>query len=130
MKINLKPHSKEKYNLSLSMVRCMQTVADHLIKVEKVQVLIGSQAWQEAAIVADVGNRAQVPVISHAASLVSPKLTHVIDLETVVLHEIGHLLGLDHSSMEDTIMYPSIPSGVVKDLHDDDVRGIKALYNI
>ncbi|KAK1374821.1 hypothetical protein POM88_031014 [Heracleum sosnowskyi] len=77
MKINLKPHSKEKYNLSLSMVRCMQTVADQLIKVEKVQVLIGSQAWQEAAIVADVGNRAQVPVISHAASSVSPKLTYV-----------------------------------------------------
>ncbi|KAK1382200.1 Glutamate receptor [Heracleum sosnowskyi] len=51
--------------------------ADQLIKVEKVQVLIGSQAWQEAAIVADVGNRAQVPVISLAASSVSPKLTHV-----------------------------------------------------
>ncbi|KAL8090792.1 glutamate receptor 2.7-like isoform X2 [Apium graveolens] len=53
------------------------TAADQLIKVEKVQVLIGSQAWQEAAIVADVGNRAQVPVISLAASSVSPKLTHV-----------------------------------------------------
>ncbi|KAK1387317.1 Metalloendoproteinase 1 [Heracleum sosnowskyi] len=52
------------------------------------------------------------------------------DLETVALHEIGHLIGLGHSSIEDAIMYPSIPSGVVKDLHDDDVRGIKALYNI
>lgn len=51
-------------------------VADQLIKVEKVQVLVGSQAWQEAALVADVGNRAQVAVISLAASAISPKLTH------------------------------------------------------
>ncbi|XP_017232892.1 glutamate receptor 2.8-like isoform X2 [Daucus carota subsp. sativus] len=53
------------------------TAADELIKVEKVQVLVGSPAWQEAAIVADVGNRAQVAVISLAASSVSPKLAHV-----------------------------------------------------
>lgn len=53
-----------------------------------------------------------------------------MDLESVALHEIGHLLGLGHSSVEDAIMYPSIPSGVVKDLHADDIGGIKALYNI
>ncbi|KAL1820668.1 hypothetical protein ACET3Z_015537 [Daucus carota] len=52
------------------------------------------------------------------------------DLETVALHEIGHLLGLDHSSVEDAIMYPTITPGTVKDLHADDVQGIKALYNI
>lgn len=48
-----------------------------MIKAEKVQVLIVSLAWQEAAIVADVGNRAQVAVVSLAASDNSPTLTHL-----------------------------------------------------
>ncbi|KAG2722021.1 hypothetical protein I3843_02G095400 [Carya illinoinensis] len=52
------------------------------------------------------------------------------DLETVALHEIGHLLGLGHSSVPGAIMEPSISSGVTKGLHTDDIAGIKALYNV
>ncbi|KAJ9135252.1 hypothetical protein P3X46_032460 [Hevea brasiliensis] len=52
------------------------------------------------------------------------------DLETVALHEIGHLLGLGHSSVEGAIMFSSIPSGVTKGLHRDDIQGIRALYNV
>lgn len=52
-----------------------------------------------------------------------------IDLETVALHEIGHLLGLQHSSVIDAIMYPSVSDGMAKELHGDDVQGIKDLYN-
>ncbi|CAI9763223.1 unnamed protein product [Fraxinus pennsylvanica] len=52
------------------------------------------------------------------------------DLETVALHEIGHLLGLGHSSVEDAIMYARISAGVTKNLHADDIQGIKALYNV
>ncbi|XVF60403.1 hypothetical protein PTKIN_Ptkin08bG0043000 [Pterospermum kingtungense] len=50
-------------------------------------------------------------------------------LETVALHEIGHLLGLGHSSIEGAIMYPSIRDGETKGLHGDDIQGIKDLYN-
>ncbi|KAL8117136.1 metalloendoproteinase 2-MMP-like [Apium graveolens] len=51
-----------------------------------------------------------------------------IDMETVALHEIGHLLGLQHSSVQDAVMYPSVTDGVTKDLCGDDVQGIMELY--
>ncbi|KAG8637951.1 metalloendoproteinase 3-MMP [Manihot esculenta] len=52
------------------------------------------------------------------------------DLETVALHEIGHLLGLGHSSVEGAIMFSSISSGTTKGLHNDDIQGIRTLYNV
>ncbi|KAL5805500.1 hypothetical protein ACOSQ3_028403 [Xanthoceras sorbifolium] len=52
------------------------------------------------------------------------------DLETVALHEIGHLLGLGHSEVEGAIMWPSITIGSTKGLHGDDIEGIRALYNV
>lgn len=52
-----------------------------------------------------------------------------VDLESVVVHEIGHLLGLGHSSVEEAIMYPTIRIRTKKVLlADDDVRGIQSLY--
>ncbi|KAJ0818210.1 putative matrilysin [Helianthus annuus] len=52
-----------------------------------------------------------------------------MDLESVAVHEIGHLLGLGHSSVENAIMYPTIASGVKKvELDRDDVEGIQVLY--
>ena len=58
-----------------------------------------------------------------------PALEGYYDLETVALHEIGHILGLGHSSVEGAIMYPYISSGATKlDLHHDDIHGIRALY--
>ncbi|XVF60402.1 hypothetical protein PTKIN_Ptkin08bG0042900 [Pterospermum kingtungense] len=50
-------------------------------------------------------------------------------LETVALHEIGHLLGLHHSFVEGAIMYYRIMPGETKGLHADDIQGIQDLYN-
>nr|XP_043637527.1 metalloendoproteinase 5-MMP-like [Erigeron canadensis] len=52
------------------------------------------------------------------------------DLETVALHEIGHLLGLDHSQYRDAVMFASINAGIVKGLNFDDIQGIKVLYGL
>ncbi|KAG8059491.1 hypothetical protein GUJ93_ZPchr0002g24723 [Zizania palustris] len=52
-----------------------------------------------------------------------------VDLESVAVHEIGHLLGLGHSSVPDSIMYPTIRTGTRKvELESDDVLGIQSLY--
>ncbi|CAH8388157.1 unnamed protein product [Eruca vesicaria subsp. sativa] len=56
-------------------------------------------------------------------------VTSVVDLESVAVHEIGHLLGLGHSSVEDAIMYPAIAGGDRKvELAKDDIEGIQRLY--
>ncbi|KAL9860514.1 Metalloendoproteinase 5-MMP [Arabidopsis thaliana] len=56
-------------------------------------------------------------------------VTSVVDLESVAVHEIGHLLGLGHSSVEDAIMFPAISGGDRKvELAKDDIEGIQHLY--
>nr|CAB3447892.1 unnamed protein product [Digitaria exilis] len=55
--------------------------------------------------------------------------TGAVDLESVAVHEIGHLLGLGHSSVPEAIMYPTIRTGTRKvELEEDDVQGIQSLY--
>lgn len=49
------------------------------------------------------------------------------DIETVALHEIGHLLGLGHSDVENAVMYPYL-TGTRRALHADDIEGIRSLY--
>ena len=49
------------------------------------------------------------------------------DLESVAAHEIGHSLGLAHSSVSGALMRPSY-SGVHRFLHDDDIAGIQSIY--
>ena len=49
------------------------------------------------------------------------------DLFTVMTHEFGHALGLDHSASAAAIMYP-IYQGVDSGLFSDDIAGIRSIY--
>ncbi len=53
--------------------------------------------------------------------------TDDFDIQTVMLHEFGHYLCLDHSNDPKAIMY-AYYRGVQRTLSSDDVAGIKALY--
>jgi hypothetical protein len=49
------------------------------------------------------------------------------DLFTVVLHELGHSLGLGHSAVVGSVMEPFYGGGR-RALHADDIAGIQAIY--
>jgi MYXO-CTERM domain-containing protein len=51
------------------------------------------------------------------------------DLRTVLMHEVGHVLGLDHPDTHGTIMYGRYDeTALYSSLSDDDVAGICAIY--
>jgi hypothetical protein len=51
------------------------------------------------------------------------------DVETVALHELGHILGLQHSDVPGSVMFPSVSDNATKRvLTADDLSGIRQLY--
>ncbi|MFI0910505.1 matrixin family metalloprotease [Streptomyces abikoensis] len=51
------------------------------------------------------------------------------DVESVALHEFGHILGLQHSGVNGAVMWPTISSNfTLRVLQPDDLAGIWALY--
>ncbi|XP_075504130.1 metalloendoproteinase 1-MMP [Primulina tabacum] len=64
-----------------------------------------------------------------AVDFTAEKSKVAVDLESVATHEIGHVLGLAHSTVKEAIMYPSLsPRKKKAELREDDVAGIQALY--
>lgn len=54
-----------------------------------------------------------------------------VDLETVLLHENGHVAGIDHSANPAAVMGAYLPNGIAKRaLTEDDAAAIAALYPV
>lgn len=49
-------------------------------------------------------------------------------LLAVAVHEIGHSLGMKHSSVKDAVMGPVYKTSATVELTDDDIRGVQSLY--
>lgn len=61
---------------------------------------------------------------------ITPTPASAFDIQTIATHEIGHLLGLDHSGLGNAVMYPFGDTGLSgsRILSIDDEAGIAALY--
>ena len=51
-----------------------------------------------------------------------------IDLLYVTVHEIGHSIGIGHSSVSGAIMYPTYAKVATVKLHSDDINAARAQY--
>ena len=63
-------------------------------------------------------------------SVSTPIPPSAFDMQQVMTHEIGHILGLGHSPIKSAIMYPTTAIGpVARTLATDDIVGISSIYD-
>lgn len=61
----------------------------------------------------------------------SDKAPQALDLTTVAIHEVGHVIGLAHSPVRKSVMFPTVaPHHTKRALSDDDVNGVRILYGL
>lgn len=67
-------------------------------------------------------------VLEHAFAVDTPTPMS-LDLESVLIHEIGHVIGLDHQKIEASVMYPYLSYGEVRrSLAGVDIQNILCEY--
>jgi hypothetical protein len=70
-------------------------------------------------------------IVNNNSTVARSWLTRSGCFADIQLHELGHVLGLDHSSVPASVMYPAINIGCStgpRSLGNDDVQGLLAIY--
>ncbi|MCC7537285.1 MAG: matrixin family metalloprotease [Deltaproteobacteria bacterium] len=68
-----------------------------------------------------------VNAVTHTLSLdAAPSGSVATDLQGVLTHELGHVIGLAHSDVTDAVMIAGVPAGELwrRELEEDDVAGV------
>ena len=95
------------------------TLAVTILKYEA--QLLGPPAISEADIYINQANKIEI----YDGSLkIFPEA--ILDFRRIVLHELGHVIGLEHESDTPAIMMPSI--GNLDRLQEDDIKAVENLY--
>lgn len=72
---------------------------------------------------------ADIEINTHWHEFALPGKLDGADLRTVIMHEAGHVLGLDHPNIPGTVMHAFYDrNALVSSLSDDDLEGICAVY--
>lgn len=94
----------------------------------------GAVAKTLLAFELDTGDMDDADVVFNSAEFplaIDPTSTSEIDMEAVLAHEIGHVLGLAHSDVPGATMQPEtqgFATAALKTLEADDMAGICAIY--
>ena len=107
-------------------------ISDTGIGISPFGITLG-RVWVFCGTSYDAGNlgpatepsRAYVTIVRNFLDHYSPD-----DWRQTMTHELGHALGLDHTSDQAAIMWPVNISGRGYHLGDDDIAGIRALYGV
>lgn len=85
------------------------------------------QLGPNAIVEADVYVKESVPFDIYDGPRIEPDAEQSpVDFRRTVLHELGHVIGLDHEEREAAIMQPEF--GDIYRLQDDDIQGVSLLY--
>jgi hypothetical protein len=71
---------------------------------------------------------ADVEINSFGTNITTSDVNIGADLDSIVTHESGHFLGLAHSAVTSSTMYPNYPGIAIRSLDPDDERGICEAY--
>lgn len=87
---------------------------------------LGTTVWSESM---GLMSKADVLLNADYYDIVDAEVEYGVDAESLLLHEIGHMLGLDHSDMKGDVMLPTMGIGVTaRELSDNDRKRITNLY--
>jgi len=103
------------------------------------QVVFLAADWpygEEALAITSVWSNEASGELVHFDVRVNPTVDWAIDgdvdcfdLESALTHEVGHVLGLEHSELPEATMFAELaPGHVRRGLHEDDEDGLRFLY--
>lgn len=79
-------------------------------------------------LIADADIQVNTELYTYSVSKQAP--ANHVDLQNTLTHEVGHFIGLDHSTLSAATMFSTAPVGEIakRTLHPDDINGICATY--